>query len=90
MYILDCYKNESNKKKHGITFEEARDHIFEGENLLVAGVAYDKDEYRHAIIGKHQGNYYVGIFTIAEQSIRIISVRRASKNEEKQAQELGL
>ena len=85
MYTWDPKKNEANKRKHGISFEEARDTIFEGRNILATGVAYDKGEMRHAVIGKHGGKYYVGIFTVTAEGIRIISVRRANHEEEKQA-----
>ena len=52
MYTWDPKKSASNKRKHGITFEEARDAIFEGHNLLAVGVAYQDNEPRHAVIGK--------------------------------------
>lgn len=90
MYIWDERKNRVNKEKHGISFEEARDSIFEGKNILAPGVAYDKGELRHAIMGKHHGKYYVGIFTITPQGLRIISVRRARYDEQKQAKEKGI
>lgn len=91
MYIWDSNKSESNKKKHGVSFEEARDFIFEGKNVLATNVAYNKGELRHAVIGKFNGKYYVGIFTMTpENKIRIISVRRARHEEEKQAKNKGL
>lgn len=90
MYTWDFAKNRLNKTKHGISFEEARDFIFEGKNILAGGVAYQKGEARHAVIGKHRGKYYVGIFTIRNGEIRIISVRRARDEEERQAKEKGL
>lgn len=90
MYIWDAHKSLSNQKKHGISFEEARDHIFEGVNIVAPGIAYNKGETRHAIIGKCKGKYYVGIFTITDQGIRIISVRRARYEEEAQAKHQGL
>jgi len=90
MYLWDPKKSETNQVKHGISFEDARDHIFEGENILAPMVAYDKGEARHAVIGKYRGRYYVGIFTITNQGIRIISVRRARNEEENQAKEKGL
>ena len=89
MYLWDSKKSEENKKKHGISFEEARDSIFEGPNIFAVGVAYDKGEQRHAVIGKFKGKYYAGIFTIIRQGIRIISVRRARHDEENQAKEKG-
>lgn len=90
MYVWNPQKSLENKKKHGISFEEARDAVFEGCNVLAAGVAYDKGEPRHAVIGKYKGKFYVGIFTIMDHGIRIISVRRARNDEEKQAKTLGL
>lgn len=91
MYEWDKNKNELNIKKHGISFEEARDFIFEGKNILAFNVAYNKGEIRHAIIGKYDGKYYVGIFTVTNEGrIRIISVRRARYEEEKQAKCKGI
>ena len=90
MYFWDESKSQSNQKKHGISFKEARDSIFEGKNILAPGVAYDKEELRHAVIGKHNDKYYVGIFTIAPQGLRIISVRRARHEEQEQAKAKGL
>lgn len=90
MYAWDTKKSEDNRQKHGISFEEARDFIFEGKNILAVDVAYDKEERRHAVIGKYKEKYYVGIFTIKTGKIRIISVRRARDAEEKQAKLKGL
>jgi len=90
MYLWDPEKDLENQKKHGISFEEARDAIFEGPNLLAPEVARHKGEARHAVIGKFKGKYYVGIFTIRPEGIRIISVRRARHEEEKQAKDKGL
>jgi len=90
VYGWDPLKNLQNLRKHGISFEEARDHLFEKENLIVPNVAYSKeDEVRHAVIGKYKGKFYVGIFTITNKDIRIISVRRARDDEEKQAKAKG-
>lgn len=91
MYVWDPEKSRGNKLKHGVLFEEARDHIFEGRNLLATGVAYDMEEARHAVIGKWEEKFYVGIFTVTDNgNIRIISVRRARHEEEKQAKDRGL
>ena len=90
MYVWDPKKSEENKRKHGISFEEAKESIFEGRNLLAVGVAYNKSELRHAVMGKFKGKHYVGIFTITREGIRIISVRRARREEEKQAKDRGL
>lgn len=90
MYSWDAKKSRENERKHGISFEKARDSVFEGPNLLAVGVAYQKGEIRHAVIGKFLGKYYVGIFTVRVKTIRIISVRRARNEEERQAKSRGL
>ena len=90
MYTWDPEKNKRNKEKHGISFEEARDYIFECKNILAMGVAYDKGETRHAVIGQYKGKYYTAIFTMTDEYVRIISVRRATHHEEKQAKDKGL
>lgn len=90
MYIWDVKKSQQNKSKHGISFEEAREAIFEGRNIVASGIAYEKGETRHAVIGRYNNSYYVGIFTITQNGIRIISVRRARDEEKKQAKDRGL
>jgi uncharacterized DUF497 family protein len=91
MYSWDPQKSLTNKEKHGISFEEARDFVFEGANILATDIAYSKEgEPRHAVIGKYQGKYYVGIFSINKDGVRIISVRRARDDEENQAKNQGL
>lgn len=42
MYLGDEKKNRINLKKHGISFEEARDSIFEGSNIFAPEIAYSK------------------------------------------------
>lgn len=90
MYVWDEKKNKANQEKHGISFEDARDFLFEGRNILVPYVAYTKGEARHALIGKYKGKYYVGIFAVTPKGLRIISVRRARHEEESQTKAKGL
>ena len=86
MYIWDENKSKQNKEKHGLSFEEAKEFVFEQRNVLAMDVAYDKGEPRHAVVGKYKEKYYVGIFTITQEGfIRIISVRRARYEEEREA-----
>ena len=79
MYTWDPAKSQANRQKHGISFEEARDYIFERKNMLAIGVAYRRGEARHDVIGKYKNKYYVGTFAIRNNQIRIISVRRARR-----------
>lgn len=58
--------------------------------MIVEGIAYEKGEVRHAVIGKYHEKYYVGIFSVENGRIRIISVRRARDEEKEQAKAKGL
>ncbi|MBI2337391.1 MAG: BrnT family toxin [Deltaproteobacteria bacterium] len=79
----DPIKNSQNQKKHGVSFEEAS-LIWEGVHLEVKNIAYStEEEIRHATMGWIREIIYVAIWTKRGNKIRLISVRRASKNEEK-------
>ena len=80
MYFeYDQTKSKSNKKKHGIDFLEAQG-LWEDPDLLEIP-ARTQDEPRYLVIGKTKGKYWSGIITYREETIRIISVRRARKEE---------
>ena len=88
----DPRKEEVNIQKHGITFEQAS-YVFSDPYALNK---YDKehsdDEDRWLLLGKSiNGIVLVVIHTFKEQDdeeiVRIISARKATKNEIKQYQE---
>jgi uncharacterized protein len=81
-FEYDEYKSKSNKQKHGIDFEEAKN-LWKNPNALIIPAKIMETESRFAIISKIESKCYVGIFTKRVQIIRIISVRRCRKNEEK-------
>ena len=75
-------KNRINQKKHGVSFEEARA-IWEDIHLEVEEIAYSEEgEKRSATIGWIGARLHMVIWTQRQDKIRIISVRRARKNEE--------
>ncbi|QQR79821.1 MAG: BrnT family toxin [Deltaproteobacteria bacterium] len=78
----DPEKNLENIKKHGISFESSID-IWRNNTIEIEGVAYFKGEERKGCVGLIDGKVYLAIWTFREGKIRIISVRRARKNEEK-------
>lgn len=78
----DAGKNRENQKKHGISFEEAIQ-IWQEPYVEVQDIAYAKSEKRSATLGKIAGKLYVAIWTQRKNKTRLISVRRARKNEEK-------
>ncbi len=76
----DDEKNEINKRKHGIYFEDAA-RIFLDENRIEN---YDElhsiEEDRYKVIGKVDDILFV-IYTEREEKYRLISARYANKKE---------
>ena len=78
-FEFDQAKSETNKRKHGIDFEEARE-LWNDPNRMVIP-ARNLTESRFALIGKIQEKYWSAVYTVRENRIRLISVRRSRKNE---------
>jgi uncharacterized DUF497 family protein len=80
----DENKNQSNQLKHGISFEEASE-IFRYPMYEMVDTHQDYGEIRYIGIGRNnQMIVLTVVFTERESRIRMISARRASKNEQKQ------
>jgi uncharacterized protein len=78
-FEFDKNKSNSNKQKHGIDFNEAKD-LCEDTDYVEIPVK-TSDEPRFLIIGKISGKYWTGVITYRSENVRIISVRRARKEE---------
>ena len=76
----DEHKNSLNRAKHGLDFEDAVE-IFYGPTLLRSSDR--KSEERWIAIGYLQDRLIAVIFTQRGDVLRIISARRARKNEER-------
>ncbi len=77
----DENKNKSNQEKHGIDFNDAKD-VFKDENSKVSPDSRkDYGENRWKIIGKIYGSIISVIYTMRDKAVRIISARKASRNE---------
>ena len=74
-------KSRKNKEKHGIDFEEAQI-LWKDDKALYLPARFD-DEERFVMIASHSKKLWTAVCTIRKQNIRIISVRRARKNERK-------
>ena len=72
-------KSESNQKKHGIDFEEAK-HLWGDVNRLQVE-AKSETEPRFALIAIYEDKLWTAFYTIRKERIRIISVRRARNGE---------
>jgi len=78
-FEFDDKKSVSNKAKHGIDFKQAQK-LWEDPDLIEIPVK-TSDEPRFLVVGKITGKYWSGIITYRGDKIRIISVRRARKEE---------
>ena len=76
---FDPRKSATNKRKHGIDFDEAQA-LWDDPDLLEIP-ARALDEPRHVVIGRIGDKHWSAIITYRDARIRIISVRR-SRGEE--------
>lgn len=78
----DIIKAESNERKHGITFDEASTVFADPLSLTIHDPLHSEDEERFVIIGgSHKNRVLTVVHTERGDNIRIISARRATKNE---------
>ena len=78
-FEYDPQKSESNQIKHGINFEVAK-LLWDDVNRLQVEAKSDT-EPRFALIAIYDDKLWTAFYTIREEQIRIISVRRARKGE---------
>ena len=71
-FEYDSAKNQSNKSKHGIDFEEAQ--LLWNDPLRVEIQARSTTEPRSIVIGKIGDKHWSAIITYRGEAIRIISV----------------
>ncbi len=79
MFEFDKSKSESNKIKHGIDFESARELWMDSNRIEIP--ARWVDEPRFFLIAKLKKDIWSAVFTRRKNRIRIISVRKARDNE---------
>ena len=83
IFEWDENKNVKNKKKHHISFYEARD-VFANEDTIISDdIKHSDKEKRFIAIGRSfQKNVLLVVFCIRyKDTIRIISARKATKKE---------
>ncbi len=80
--VWDPDKDASNRRKHGVSFEEASE-LFDGrDHFEIFDVGHSIDEDRFIGIGPVRQRLLVVCYTeLADGAIRIISARRAEKEE---------
>jgi len=85
----DENKNESNKRKHGVSFQDAISAFFDEHSISRVDTRKDYGEERIQILGMSDIGVLIVAFTERyENTIRIISARTPSKRE-RRCYELG-
>ena len=80
-FVWDEAKRRSNLKRHGYDFPAARV-VFAGETVTILDNRFDYGEVRLVTLGLLWGRVVAIVNTETDDEIRIISVRKASRNEE--------
>ncbi|MBP5242517.1 MAG: BrnT family toxin [Clostridia bacterium] len=89
----DENKNERNKAKHDISFEEAQTVFYDENALVIDDPEHSQEEERFIILGfSKQAKLLVvcHCYRSADSVIRIISARKATKNESKYYERRGI
>ncbi len=81
----DEEKAAVNKRKHGVSFNEAQTVFTDDFSIVKADIEHSDNEERWLIIGASNKNRVIIVsFTEREDVIRLISARKAIRNERKQ------
>ena len=83
----DDKKNEANFKKHGVWFEEAQTVIINSQSLMVPNEHPDGDRMEYLGFSTDQKLLYVVAVEKEEETIRIISARKATQGEREKYEE---
>jgi uncharacterized DUF497 family protein len=80
----DIVKAEKNHKKHGISFEEAKEVFYDFSAYIFLDEKHSRIEQRELIIGySSSGRLLIVCFTVRDHKIRIINARLTNKVEKK-------
>ncbi len=77
----DNNKKQENLRKHSISFELASEVFFDSGAIMGIDDRIDYDEVREFIIGQVSDVILYVVYTIRGKNIRIISARKANKQE---------
>lgn len=80
-FEYDPAKSAANKEKHGIDFDAAQALWLDDKMAELPSTADVVNEVRYMVIARITGRYWTAIVTQRGKAIRIISVRRARKEE---------
>jgi uncharacterized protein len=78
-FEFDPNKSAMNKKKHGIDFIDAQ--VLWKDPDLLEIPARTEDEPRFLVVGRIEDKHWAAVITYRDDSVRLISVRRARNTE---------
>ena len=87
----DDNKNELNKAKHGVSFEEASTTFYDENAIVIADPEHSQDEERFVLLGFSAMARMLMVchcYRGEDDIVRIISARKASKLEAQQYNEM--
>lgn len=82
----DADKNIENKRKHGVSFEEAQTVFLDENGLLIHDPDHSDDEDRFVLLGLSAKIRQLAVchcYRKSDEVIRIISARKATRSEQK-------
>ena len=83
VFEWDTNKAEINKQKHGISFELATQAFTDSKALIAYDITHSEQEERYTLLGTVQGVVLVFVVFTENNTIRIISARKATRKEER-------
>ncbi len=86
LFVWDEKKNRANKRKHGVSFEEAQSAFYDEKARVYSDLDHSEEETRFILLGLSfdlRALVVCHCYRENEAAIRIISARRADKDEER-------
>ncbi|MDM8522205.1 BrnT family toxin [Desulfococcaceae bacterium HSG8] len=88
IFEWDENKAESDRRNHGVSFDEAQSVFIDNLSAMMPDAEHSDTEERFLIIGtSHKNRVIVVSYTERGDKIRLISARKATRNERKQYEE---
>lgn len=82
-FVWHIPKANSNLADHGVSFEEGAEVFLDPHKTMIGIRKTDYGEVRPAVVGMVRNVPLLVVYTLRHGKIRIISVRKAHKNERK-------
>ena len=87
IFEWDKNKNQINKRKHGVSFEEASSVFYDDDAILIADPDHSEDEDRFLLLGFSDKLHLLVVchcYRESDSIIRLISARKATAAESRQ------